>query len=422
VIAPSTAVGVTAPAPASERIALLDILRGLALFGMILVHFHQDMRLPATGLEDLVGWGVYVLVEQKAWGTFAFLFGVGFAVLLRRLDARGIVVAPIYLRRLAALAVFGIVAEVGFGFHILFDYAFWGVALLLIRRWSTRALLATAAVAACLMWVAIEGMALYAWWTGTGPAGLGFGVRPVDVRAQQSYAIVLAMRWDLFVRGLPTNWREFMPDMNLALFILGLLALRHGVLEEPKRHVRLIVGWMVFGAGSWAASWLVTWLVEPRMPKFPVPYMGVPLFQAFGLVQDQWLCLTYVGAVTLLLAYRQQWIARLAIFGQAGRMALTNYMLQVMVLDVLASVYGFGLKLRPYVYVVAAVALFSIEAAFSRVWLARYRFGPLEWLWRSVTYMRWQPLRREAPGSPAVPASPGLGSFGRESRVSDPES
>jgi uncharacterized protein len=98
--------------------------------------------------------------------------------------------------------------------------------------------------------------------------------------------------------------------------------------------------------------------------------------------------------VVLLLAYRPGWTARLAVFGRAGRMALTNYMVQVAVLDVLASGYGFGLKLRPRSYVVAAVLLFAAEAAASRVWLARYRFGPLEWLWRTLTYARIQPLRR----------------------------
>ena len=151
-----------APLAAAERIHALDILRGFALFGMILVHFHQKMRIDATGLEDIIGWGVYVLVEQKAWGTFAFLFGVGFAVLLRRLEARGAPVAPIYLRRLGALALFGIVAEVGFGFQILFTYACWGLALLVIRRWPTRWLLTTAALAAAARPLVVALTALHA--------------------------------------------------------------------------------------------------------------------------------------------------------------------------------------------------------------------------------------------------------------------
>jgi len=66
------------------------------------------------------------------------------------------------------------------------------------------------------------------------------------------------------------------------------------------------------------------------------------------------------------------------------------------VLDALASGYGAGLTLRPYAYAPAALLLFGAEAAASRAWLARFRFGPLEWIWRMATYARIQPLRRRA--------------------------
>jgi uncharacterized protein len=384
-----------APLDAEERLHALDILRGLALFGMILVHFHQKMRLEVTGLEDLIGWGVWVLVEQKAWGIFAFLFGVGFAVLLRRLEARHAPVLPIYLRRLATLACFGVVAEVCFGFHILFTYACWGVALLVVRRWSTRALLVTAALSACARPAAAELSALYAWWAAAPPmpAANTALLQAVDAAARQGdYATLLAARWALFVGALPHTWRDFLPDVNLALFVLGLLAVRHGILDQPRRHVRLIVGCMTFGAVSWAVSWLVL----RHLPTTHLPGADWPLEYGLGLVQDQWLCFTYIGAVVLLLAYRPAWTARLAVFGRAGRMALTNYMVQAAALDALASGYGLGLKLRPRVYVVAAALLFAAEATVSRAWLARYRFGPLEWLWRMLTYARLQPLRRGA--------------------------
>jgi uncharacterized protein len=390
-----------APLDADERLHALDILRGLALFGMILVHFHQKMRLEVTGLEDLIGWGVYVLVEQKAWGIFAFLFGVGFAVLLRRLEARQAPVLPIYLRRLATLACFGVVAEVGFGFHILFSYACWGVALLIVRRWSSRALLVTAALSACARPLAAELSALYGWWASTPPmpAVNTALVQAVEAAARQGdYATLLAARWALFTGSFPHTWRDLLPDVNLTLFILGMLAVRHGVLDQPTRHVRLITGWMIFGALSWA----VAWSVLRHLPTTHVPGADWPLEYGLGLVQDQWLCFTYIGAMVLLLAYRPAWTARLAAFGQAGRMALTNYMVQAAVLDALASGYGLGLKLRPRVYVVAAVLLFGAEAGVSRAWLARYRFGPLEWLWRVLTYARLQPLRRAV-----APVAPG---------------
>ena len=75
-------------------------------------------------------------------------------------------------------------------------------------------------------------------------------------------------------------------------------------------------------------------------------------------------------------------------------MALTNYMLQVAVLDSIVSGYGLSLRLRPAVGVIAAAALFGTEVLFSRWWLARYRFGPCEWIWRSLTYGSAQPMRR----------------------------
>ncbi len=391
-----TAPGIAAaPLDAAERLHAIDILRGLALFGMILVHFHQKMRLEVTGIEDLIPWGVWVGVEQKAWGTFAFLFGVGFAILLRRLEARQAPVVPIYLRRLATLAGFGIIAEVGFGFTILFAYAAWGVALLVLRKWSTRTLLISAALAACLKPVIAEGSALYAAWSGAAPPASTTAVWYQAVEAathQTSYLTLLAARWDLFVATHPATWQDLLPDVNLALFILGLLAVRHGILDQPKRHVRTIVGWMIFGAFSWGAAWLVL----RNIPTPSIPGADWPIAYGFGLVQDQWLCFTYIGAVVLLLAYRPIWTVRLRAFGWTGRMALTNYMFQAAALDVLSSGYGFGLRLRPYLYVVAAVLLFSVEVLFSGAWLTRFRFGPLEWVWRTLTYARPQPLRRVA--------------------------
>jgi len=156
--------------------------------------------------------------------------------------------------------------------------------------------------------------------------------------------------------------------------------------------VRLISSLMLYGL----LAWVTYWLVLRNIPELPIPGTGDPLSRGLGLLQDQWLCLTYIGGVVLLLAFRPVWTARLAWIGRAGRMALTNYMLQVAVLDALSSGYGYRLSLRPYVYVVAAVFLFGSEAALSAAWLSRYRFGPLEWLWRTITYARPQPLRRAA--------------------------
>lgn len=383
--APST-VAVAPPSTLTDlrrRLDALDILRGLAILGMIVVHFHQRIRLDVTGPEDWIGWGVWMLMEQKSWGTFAFLFGVGFALFLRRLEARGAAVVPIYLRRLAALAAFGVATEALFGFSILFQYACWGLVLLLVRRWPDRALLGLAAVA-------VVARPLVSWWTGLPvPPRFPALTEAASVAAQGgSYAALLTARWALFRANLPDTWPELLPDHNLTLFLLGMLALRRGVIDDPRGHRRLVVGWMTFGALAWG-SW---WLVLRGLTERPDPVAWQPA-TAFGVLQDQWLCFTYIGTALLLLAHRPWWTGRLALFGQAGRMALTNYIAQVVIVDLLASGYGIGLRLRPLLYFPAGVLVFTLLALASRAWLARYRMGPLEWAWRCLTYRRLQPLR-----------------------------
>ena len=212
----------------------------------------------------------------------------------------------------------------------------------------------------------------------------------VAAAAQQGdYATLLPARWALFIGTLPHAWRDLLPDVNLALFILGLLAVRHGVLDEPRRHVRLIAGWMIFGAlpGQSLAG-------ASSPPDDAHPRRRRPLDYGLGLVQDQWLCLTYIGAVVLLLAYRPAWTTRLArvrpgradgahqLHGAGGRARRARLRLRLR-----AQAAAARLRAR-------RPSCSSPPRPRSRAWLARYRFGPLEWLWRALTYARPQRLRR----------------------------
>lgn len=102
----------------------------------------------------------------------------------------------------------------------------------------------------------------------------------------------------------------------------------------------------------------------------------------------------YVSAALYLLA-SPTLLRRLSVVGRAGRMALTNYLMQIAALDVLFSAYGAGMgPIRSTVAFAAAIAAFALQTAISTAWLARFRYGPAEWLWRSITYKRFQPMRR----------------------------
>ena len=380
-----------APIAGDDRIHALDILRGFALWGMIVVHFHQRVHTEAAGAEGLIGWAVWIGVEAKSWGTFAFLFGVGFAVLMRRLESRQAAIAAFYLRRLFVLALFGVVAEAVFGFHVLLDYALWGVPLLFLNRMRTRWLLLAAAVAACTYPVVSAGAALH-WWSplparSENVATLWAAVQTAS--REGSFLQLLAARLE-FMQVKYFALQALVPGVTLALFILGLLAVRSGVIDDPRRHVRLIAAWMAFGFVAWALHWAVLF----QLPAGRFAPIDWQVRSGFGLVNEQWFCLTFIGGVILLLAFRPVWRSRLDWVGTAGRMALTNYMLQAATLDFIVSGYGLSLRLRPAVGMLAAAALFAGEMLVSRWWLARYRFGPCEWIWRSLTYGRAQPMRR----------------------------
>lgn len=188
---------------------------------------------------------------------------------------------------------------------------------------------------------------------------------------------------------------SYLPMGPLTLFLIGLLGLRLGLFDEPQRHRRLIVGCMIFGVMSWAAAeWLFPMSIT-RAPTTPLPIRVIinqARANAFNLLRGNWLAFTYIGSILLLVAHNPAWLRRLSAFGIAGRMALTNYMLQVMILDFTFSNYAFGASIGAGYAPLAALGLFGVEVMFSRWWLARFRYGPMEWLWRSITYARWQPL------------------------------
>ena len=383
----------------AERIHSLDVLRGLALLGMIVVHFHDRSTDPG-GVDDVVRTLIWRLVESKSHGTFALLFGAGFAIQLRRAEQRGLPFVTRYLRRLGVLALFGFAAHALFGFNVLLGYATWGVALLLIRRWSTRALVVTAvltAVALSLFHLAYTLILVFT--TGPDSVETAYQARfaladsvnaAVDAaEAQRSYLVLLTAR----LRHMAWFYSQpffFVPGVTLTLFIMGLLYVRHQVFEQVDKHRRLLAGMAAFGLVSWLAD---DWLL---------PWAGIE--GSFGLFRDQWLTFTYVSVALLLM---NKWPALLQLLrpvADAGRMALTNYLAQIAVLDLLFSGYALGLgKVRPVAGLPMALALFTAQAAFSTGWLKYYRFGPAEWLWKSLTYGSSQPMRRTAmPSEEAV--------------------
>ena len=402
VATPAAAREVTSAPVGSDRILSLDIVRGLALLGMFVVHFHSRSTEPG-GLEDVLRTLIWRLVETKSHATFALLFGAGFAIQLRRAESRDRPFTALYLRRLASLLLFGVAVHAFFGFNVLVGYAVWGVPLLLIRRWSTRALVVTACVSAAsvgLYHLAYQRYLSFhggpqaidaAYETARAAAMTVNGARQAAER-QESYSALLAAR----LAHMAWFYRQpffFMPGATLTLFLAGLLLVRHGVFEHPLGHRRVLGFLAAFGVFSWLAA---NWLLEGR---------GLDVLVL--VFHDQWLAFTYVSAALFALARWPELFRRLAPIARAGRMALTNYLLQIAALDLLFSGYAIGLgQVRPGTGFVLAVACFAAEVLLSTFWLARFQFGPAEWLWRTLTYGRMPPLRRPRAGRQAMSGAP----------------
>lgn len=410
------------PIVESERLPVLDILRGFAILGMFIVH--SQFNTGATGggsvgatIRQAVDW----FVQTKAYATFAILIGVSFAIHLRSADTRGEDVRWRFGRRLIGVWVFGAVTAVLMGGADLMAYTWSGVWLLFVRRWSTRALVAAFLATATLHGVWNVAVGSYQRATiGVDRANeiarsprLAWQAADQELRAAQqgtSFTKLVAARfvrrfylpqtdlWGDWQRGVPGQLLSSLSSGNLALFLIGLLAFRLGVFERPAAHRRLLVVAMLVGAALWAV-----WRVVEVEPAVWVEWRARPwdLYAAFK--PWTYLALTYIGAVTLLVGFSKDWGRRFAaVFGAAGRLALTNYLLQIPVLAL-----GFGVAgLTPQLAILAAVILFGSLALFSRWWLKRFRLGPAEWLLRSVTYARLQPLRRPAavPGVSVAPA------------------
>jgi len=363
-----------------------------------------------AGLEGLIGWIIWMGVEGKSWATFAFLFGAGFAVLMRRLEARGKPVITIFVRRMVVLGVIGVAVVVLTGFTILLDYAIWGIPLLLVRNRSTRGLLilaVAAAMASTIVRVASSAIEI----SRIGPERHAIEMKERQQRSAEKWKLVanaestksfseaVRLRWS-HAKWQYLRWDTLIPSSNLVLFILGLLAIRHRIFDDPRAKQRVIVIAMLIGLVSWAGEW---WLLPRISGDTAIGGVTIPFQRGLGVVRDQWMALTYIGAVTLLLAHVPSAARRLLVFGVPGRMALTNYVVQAVVISWLAFGYGLSLEVRPYFVVLWTIGLFAALAAFSKLWLKRFRFGPLEWVWRSLTYLEWPASRATRDDRPTIP-------------------
>lgn len=400
-----------APIDAPQRIVALDAIRGFALLGIFLMNVEwftrplQEMGfgIPpgATGIDYAAAWFVYVFVQGKFWVLFSLLFGMGFAVMKAR-AGNAATFNTTYVRRCAVLLVFGVAhALLLWPGDILHSYAIAALILLAFGEMGDRKRL-------------LLGLGLYAAFVLlTLTAGLMFSALPADALAEIETASGqsaedIAQAAQIYAQGdywqaTQQRARDFMVvlssdfavvPMAMGVFMLGIWLVRtgrmHDVVAQRAFFARLALVSIPVGLA------LVAWSVSLGVSFDGYRELG-SMTLATGLMMAGnlplslgYLALFALGLGVPALSRVLSWLA------PAGRMALTNYLLQSLVAALLFHGYGFALwgQLGRAAQVALVLAVFGMQLVLSALWLSRYRFGPMEWLWRWLTYGARPPLRR----------------------------
>ena len=410
--APSLASPSLAPVAESERVELIDILRGFALLGILVVNFWGNSgEGTARGLDQIVSRWLEILVSSSFYPLFSFLFGLGFAVQFLRARERGAGVTSVYIRRILALFLIGSFhAIVIWSGDILVDYSILGFALVLLYRLRDRWLLLLAAIPLVSnLWnQQVRGfLDRIGGERAAETALLEDGVRIEGTQAAGMLAWRFendsaATRLDSFSSSLESRWAGYKNSLRWmfsrqvllndvpAFFLIGFVVGRRRILQEASRHRKGLRLAAMIGLAASVIGALSIYVIEPASRL---------LTALSWTLSDYGTTMFYIAGISLGVTFWAAFARAFKVFAPAGRIGLTNYLLQSITMTLLFSHYGASLS-RPSTALWLLVNLtffFAVQLPFSRWWIARYRFGPAEWLWRSMTYGRAQPMRLHAP-------------------------
>jgi uncharacterized protein len=404
-----------------ERIAVVDVLRAYALFGIIITHSVTGFLagqppvenfMLASPLDRAVAQLEHLFTFGKFYTIFSFLFGLSFAIQLRNATQKGTGFSGRFAWRLGVLALIAVVHSAFFAGDILIVYALLGLLLIPFRNMKTRTLL----IVALVLVLNIPGLLF----------GLAFVAAPAPSPEQlQSNAEMQALFQQIAERQFAIKQSGTLAELALAnytngalgkalflvftgrlwitfgLFLLGMCAGRLEIFKDTESS-RAFFRKLLWPAGLVA---LVTTLSEWLYPVSDQERSMGNLLRWFSFtIQQLALSAFYVAAITLLY-WRRPLQGILPALAPLGRMGLTTYLGQT-VFGVLLF-YGLGLgllgKIGAAAAVGAAIAFFVVQVVLAHLWAKHFKMGPVEWLWRSLTYFKLQPNRLQ----PAARAAAG---------------
>ena len=395
----------------TDRISQLDILRGAALLGILIMnmisfglpsshYFNPLAEGPLKTLDHLAFLFSEVFANEKFMGLFSILFGAGVVLFTERIESKGMSAAIWHYRRNLWLFVFGMAhAYLLWSGDILVTYAVCSVWLFFFRGWSVRGLLLAASAFLGLLMAAnvFFGLSMPYWPPGDVDGLRAFWTPDADSIARE-VAAFHGSWWQQMSERIPnslafqTDLMPFTAPRATGMMLLGMALYKSGVLTGQRDRrwngrlalIGLTLGTLISGFGVWQNE-LAGWTIE-------YSFFQGGQFRTLGMIA---LVLGYIGALLWLCeGGAGKWMERR--LAPVGRMAMTNYLMQTILATTV--MYGHGLGWfntmgRAELWCII-LPIWLLQIFWSKWWMDRFRFGPFEWLWRTATYWKAQPMRR----------------------------
>jgi len=397
-----------------KRIELVDALRGFALFGILFVNivyfataYTADIGLAnpqSTSWADTATlWVSTTFFETKFYLLFSLLFGYSFVLQMQSAERQGKSFKPRMLRRLVGLFVLGCLHAVFlWEGDILTVYALLGALLICFRNVQPRS---AAKAAVIIVGVVGIGWILLALLASTDPTALEIDVDEETTTAIEKTAAMRGSYGDVIDHRLGELgsfvWAVLLIQAPIvfAMFLAGLAAAKAGVFESVDRYRSGFMRMLAFGLpvgllGALALTW--TLFGAGIESAWVIAGFGVTVFTGPFLMG------AYVS-IFALAAAGQLGRKVIAVLAPVGRMALTNYIFQSVLMGLVFYGYGLGQfgRLSPFEVLLVAISIYALLLGFSHLWMQRFKYGPLEWLLRAFTY--WERPAWRAPAGTIAP-------------------
>lgn len=401
------------PVAPFERIETLDILRGFALLGILLVNMTMDLpwirlipqRTSETWVNHPLYRGIDILAEGKFYILFSFLFGLGFFIQMSRAESRGTAFFPTYIRRLLVLYGIGLVLGLLTGESQLRIYATLGFVLLFLRRLPQKVLFPLAL--ACLLFTPVRDLA-EAWQRRDDPTAIRAqweqhrnALAERTRQQQEKVHLYKSASFEEITRShVPrTFWEWSWLTGEFPFLLLGFYAGRREIFKDVTANRRFFRKIMWYGLTFGLFACLLAHVIFERRQLWAEAaptWWGRQVADLLDHVGSPALSFSYGAGLVLLLSH-ERWRDILLRLANVGRLALSNYILQWLVFVFLTYSYGLALygNFGLAVGLAFSFGLFTLQVVLSGWYLKRFRMGPAEWFWRSLTYWKLQPMRKK---------------------------